>query len=235
MTLLNVEGLEAGYDTGQVLFGVDMAVDRDEVISLLGRNGAGKTTTMRAIVGADVPHIRAGTIMFDGRDLRALRSYERPKLGLSLVPEGRRCFDDLTVEENVRLAANHVSDPLDRESVFEQFPELDDMRDRPAKNMSGGEKQMLAIARSLVANPQMILLDEPCEGLAPYIVRRIESIITEISEERNVTVLLVEQNMAVAMAVADRHYILDEGVIVDEVSTRQLKADEELRQEYLGV
>ncbi|MDS0295724.1 ABC transporter ATP-binding protein [Halogeometricum luteum] len=235
MTLLDVDGLEAGYDTGQVLFGVDLSIDSDEVVSLLGRNGAGKTTTMRAIVGADVPHVRGGTITFDGHDLRAARSYEIPKLGLSLVPEGRRCFDELTVEENVRLAANHASDPLDRESVFEQFPELDDMRDRPAKNMSGGEKQMLAIARSLVANPKMILFDEPCEGLAPYIVRRIESIITDISENRDVTVLLVEQNVAVAMAVADRHYILDEGVIVDEVSTEKLKEDESLRQKYLGV
>ncbi|WP_424008969.1 ABC transporter ATP-binding protein [Haloferax denitrificans] len=235
MSLLEINGLEAGYDTGQVLFGVDMAIDRDEVVSLLGRNGAGKTTTMRAIVGTDVPTIRGGSITFDGHDLLEKRSYEIPKLGLSLVPEARRCFNELTVEENIRLAANHATDPLDRESVFEQFPELDDMRNRLARNMSGGEKQMLAIARSLVANPQMILLDEPCEGLAPYIVRRIESIITEISEERDVTFLLVEQNVAVAMAVADRHYILDEGHIVDEVSTERLKTDDELRQEYLGV
>jgi len=235
MTLLDVEGLEAGYETGRVLFGVDLSVERDEVVSLLGRNGAGKTTTMRAIVGADVPHVESGSITFDGHDLLASRSYQIPKLGLTIVPEGRRCFDDLTVEENVRLAANHVDDPLPMASVFEQFPELDDMRDRAARNMSGGEKQMLAIARALVADPQMILLDEPCEGLAPYIVRRIESIVQEINEERDVTVLLVEQNVAVAMAVADRHYILDEGRIVHEVTTERLREDEDLRQEYLGV
>ncbi|WP_410767485.1 ABC transporter ATP-binding protein [Haloferax sp. DFSO60] len=235
MTLLDVSDLEAGYETGQVLFGVDLSIDRDEVVSLLGRNGAGKTTTMRAIVGADEPQIRGGSITFDGHDLQAAQSYEIPKLGLSLVPEGRRCFSELTVEENIRLAANHANDPLDVATVFEQFPELNKMRNRLSKNMSGGEQQMLAIARSLVANPEMILLDEPCEGLAPYIVRRIESIIKEISDDRNVTVLLVEQNVAVAMAVADRHYIIDEGRIVDEVTTERLKTDTELRQEYLGV
>ncbi|MCU4800802.1 amino acid/amide ABC transporter ATP-binding protein 2, HAAT family [Halomicrobium zhouii] len=235
MTLLEIDGVEAGYETGQVLFGVDIDVERDEVVSLLGRNGAGKTTTMRAVVGADVPNVRSGSITFDGHDLLATPNYQIPRLGLTIVPEGRRCFEDLTIEENIRLGANHVDDPLPMASVFDQFPELDEMRDRPARNLSGGEKQMLAIARSLVANPQMILLDEPCEGLAPYIVRRIESIIEEISQERNVTVLLVEQNVAVALAVADRHYILDEGRIVEVVSTERLREDETLRQEYLGV
>ncbi len=235
MTLLEVRDLAAGYETGQVLFGVDVTVERDEVVSLLGRNGAGKTTTIRAIVGADTPHVQGGSITFDGHDLRATRSHRIPKLGLTLVPEGRRCFENMTVEENLRLAANHVTDPLAVDLILDQFPELAAMRDRPSKNMSGGEKQMLAIARSLVANPRMMLLDEPCEGLAPYIVRRIESIIEEISQERDVTVLLVEQNVAVALAVADRHYILDEGRIVDAVSTERLREDETLRQEYLGV
>jgi len=235
MSLLELADVEAGYETGQVLFGLDLAVESDEVVSLLGRNGAGKTTTMRSIVGADVPVVSGGSITFDGNDLLDARSYEIPKFGLTLVPEGRRCFDALTVAENVRLAANHASDPLPTESVFEQFPELARMRDRPVRNLSGGEEQMLAIARSLVANPKMMLLDEPCEGLAPYIVRRIESLIEEINEERGVTVLLVEQNVAVAMAVADRHYILDEGRIVDEVTTERLREDETVRQEYLGV
>lgn len=235
MTLLEVHDLVAGYETGRVLFGVDLTVERDEVVSLLGRNGAGKTTTIRAIVGADTPRVQGGSITFDGHDLRAERSHRIPKLGLTLVPEGRRCFENITVEENLRLAANHVNDPLAVESVLDQFPELASMRDRPSKDMSGGEKQMLAIARSLVANPRMILLDEPCEGLAPYIVRRIESIIEEINQKRDVTVLLVEQNVAVALAVADRHYILDEGRVIDVVSTDRLREDATLRQEYLGV
>jgi branched-chain amino acid transport system ATP-binding protein len=235
MSLLELADVEAGYETGQVLFGVDIAVEQDEIVSLLGRNGAGKTSTMRAIIGADVPVVSGGSITFDGHDLLAARSYEIPKHGLTLVPEGRRCFGALTVAENVRLAANHASDPLPTESVFDQFPELAEMRDRPARNLSGGEEQMLAIARSLVANPTMMLLDEPCEGLAPFIVRRIESIIEEINEERDVTLLLVEQNVAVAMAVADRHYILAEGRIVEEVTTERLREDDALRQESLGV
>jgi len=235
MSLLDVHDLDAGYETGQVLFGVDLEVDRDEVVSLLGRNGAGKTTTMRAIVGAAEPTVRGGTIEFDGHDLRDRPSHEIPGLGLSLVPEARRCFPDLTVTENIRLAANHAPDPRDVEEMFDRFPELDDMRGRAARNMSGGEQQMLAIARALVTNPKMILLDEPCEGLAPYIVRRIEDIITEISENEGVTILLVEQNVAVALATADRHYLIDEGRIVDEVTTERLREDADLRQQYLGV
>ncbi|MGQ4555385.1 ATP-binding cassette domain-containing protein [Halobellus sp. GM3] len=235
MSLLEVSDLEAGYETGQVLFGVDLAVDENEVVSLLGRNGAGKTTTMHALVGADVPNVFGGSMVFDGHDLRERRNYRISELGLSLVPEGRRCFRDLTVEENLRLAANHATDPLPVAEMLEQFPELEEMRNRPSKNMSGGEQQMLAIARSLVTNPKLILLDEPCEGLAPYIVRRIESIIESINEERGVSVLLVEQNVAVAMAVAERHYVLDEGEIVEEVSTAELQENEALRQEYLGV
>ncbi|WP_435127066.1 ABC transporter ATP-binding protein [Halobaculum sp. D14] len=235
MTLLQVDGLDAGYETGQVLFGVDLEVERDEVVSLLGRNGAGKTTTMRSIVGADEPTVHGGSITFDGTELLDRPAHRIPELGLNLVPEGRRCFRDLTVTENIRLAANHAPNPRDVEEMFDRFPELDDMRDRPAKNMSGGEQQMLAIARSLVANPEMILLDEPCEGLAPYIVRRIEDIIQEISENEGVTILLVEQNVAVALATADRHYLIDEGRIADEVTTERLREDDELRQQYLGV
>jgi branched-chain amino acid transport system ATP-binding protein len=235
MTLLELRELEAGYETGQVLFGVDLTIEENEIVSLLGRNGAGKTTTMRAIVGADEPAVSSGAIVFNGTNLLERNSYEIPELGLGFVPEGRRCFRELTVVENLRLAANHAPNPLDIETVLEQFPELDEMRNRPSKNMSGGEQQMLAIARSLVTNPQMMLLDEPCEGLAPYIVRRIESIIETINADQNVTVLLVEQNVAVALAVADRHYILDEGHVVEEVTTKHLREDETLRQEYLGV
>lgn len=235
MALFEIADLSAGYETGQVLFDVDLAVEEEEVVALLGRNGAGKTTTMNAIMGADVPRILGGSIQFDGEELVGRPSHEISKLGVSLVPEERRTFRELTVQENLRLAHNHASDPHDVEDVLGQFPELAEMRERPARNMSGGEQQMLAIARSLVANPEVMLLDEPCEGLAPFIVRRIESIVEEINEERDVTILLVEQNVAVAMAVADRHYLLDEGRIVDEVDTERLREDEDLRQRYLGV
>lgn len=235
MTLLELSGLEAGYETGQVLFEVDLAVGEDEVVSLLGRNGAGKTTTMRAIMGADLPRVIGGSISFRGRDLSELQSHEIARLGVSYVPEGRDLFPRLTVAENVHLTATTADDPLPKEEVFDLFPALAGIRDREAKNLSGGEQQMLAIARALVANPDLMLLDEPFEGLAPMIVRDVEEAIEEINEERDVAVLMVEQNVAATLAVADRHYILDEGRIVDEVTTERLREDEELRQRYLGV
>jgi len=235
VALLEVSDLAAGYETGQVLFGVDLAVEAEEVVALLGRNGAGKTTTLNAIMGADVPHVLDGSIAFDGHELVGRPSHEISRLGVSLVPEERRTFRELTVVENLRLAHDHAPSPLAVDEVLDRFPELREMHDRAAKHLSGGEQQMLAIARSLVANPSLMLLDEPCEGLAPYIVRRIEGIIEEINAERDVSILLVEQNVAVAMAVADRHYLLDEGHVVEEVTTDRLRSDEALRQRYLGV
>ncbi len=235
MSLLEVSGLEAGYETGQVLFGVDLAVEAGALVSLLGRNGAGKTTTLRAIAGGDVPEVLGGEVRFDGASLLGQSPYEIARLGVSFVPEDRRCFPRLSVEENVRLAINHAEDPLAMEAVLDFFPELAEMRGKHARNMSGGEQQMLAIARALAANPRLMLLDEPFEGLAPYIVRRLEDIIADINEESDIAVLLVEQNVAAAVAVADRHYVIDEGRIVESVSTERLREDEELRQRYLGV
>jgi branched-chain amino acid transport system ATP-binding protein len=233
--LLSVEELEAGYETGQVLFGVDLAVGDGELVSLLGRNGAGKTTTLRAIAGATVPRVLGGDVRLDGRSLVGQPAYEIAARGLSFVPEDRRCFPRLSLEENVRVAVNHASDPLSVDEVFEFFPELAEMRGKDARNTSGGEQQMLAIARALAANPRVMLLDEPFEGLAPYIVRRLEDIIAEINAEKGITVLMVEQNVAAAMAVADRHYVLDEGRIVTQVSTDRLREDADLRRSYLGV
>ncbi|MFB6297530.1 MAG: ABC transporter ATP-binding protein [Salinirussus sp.] len=235
MTLLAVEGLEAGYETGQVLFGVALSVEAGELVSLLGRNGAGKTTTLRAIAGADEPAVLGGSVRFDGDSLLGEPAHAIAGRGISFVPEDRRCFPRLSVVENVRLAINHADDPKPLDAVLEFFPELDDMRGKHARNMSGGEQQMLAIARALAANPRLMLLDEPFEGLAPFIVRRIEDIIAEINEEQGIAVLLVEQNVAAAIAVADRHYVLDEGRIVETLSTERLREDEAMRQEYLGV
>ncbi|WP_424009311.1 ABC transporter ATP-binding protein [Haloferax denitrificans] len=235
MTLLSVDGLEAGYETGQVLFGIDMEISEGETVSLLGRNGAGKTTTIRSIVGAETPRVIDGSITFRGTDLLACPTHEIADLGLGYVPEERRCFPRLTVAENIHVAATSVDDPLPESEMFEFFPELDQIRDRDAKNLSGGQQQMVSIARALVANPELMLLDEPCEGLAPTIVRQVEAGIRRINEERGVTVLMVEQNVAAAMAIADRHYILEEGNLVNEVTTARLREDEDLRQEYLGV
>jgi len=233
--LLRVSRLEAGYETGQVLFGVDLAISRGELVSLLGRNGAGKSTTFRAIMGAAVPRVFGGEIDFAGTSLLGRRPDEIARSGLGFVPEDRRCFPRLTVAENVRLAINHAANPLSLDAVLSLFPELANMRGKEARNTSGGEQQMLAIARALATNPEMMLLDEPFEGLAPYVVRRIEDIVREINDERNITVLFVEQNAVAAMAVADRHYVLDEGRIVETVSTERLREDADLRQRYLGI
>jgi branched-chain amino acid transport system ATP-binding protein len=233
--VLQIEGLESGYETGQVLFGVDMTVHQGERVSLLGRNGAGKTTTMRSIVGADVPEVQGGSITFEGRDLVGEPAYDISNRGIAFVPEDRECFPRLSAEENIQVAINHAPDPKDLESVLSLFPEIEEMRTKHAANMSGGEQQMLAIARALAANPDLMLLDEPSEGLAPYIVERVEEIIERINEEQDITVLFVEQNAAMAMEVADRHYVLDEGRIVAEVTTDELRADDELKQTYLGV
>jgi branched-chain amino acid transport system ATP-binding protein len=235
MTLLDVENLAAGYETGQVLFGVDLAIEAGELVSLLGRNGAGKTTTLRAIAGGDVPDVLGGEVRLDGESLLGKPPHAIARSGVSFVPEDRRCFPRLSVEENVRLAIDHATDPLDQAAVLNYFPELADMRGKHARNMSGGEQQMLAIARALATNPRLMLLDEPFEGLAPYIVRRLEDIIADINETGDIAVLLVEQNVAAAIAVADRHYIIGEGGIVDTVSTERLREDETLRQRYLGV
>jgi len=235
VTLLDVDDLAAGYETGQVLFGVDLAVDRGDLVSLLGRNGAGKTTTLRAIAGADEPTVAGGSVRLAGEPVLGRPAYDIADIGLSFVPEERRCFPRLSVAENVRVAINHAADPKGLDEVLSFFPEIDDMRGKEARNLSGGEQQMLAIARALAADPTIMLLDEPFEGLAPYLVRRLEDIIGEINAEGDVTVLFVEQNVAAAVAVADRHYILDEGHIVAEVGTERLRDDEELRQQYLGV
>ena len=233
--LLSVEKLRAGYETGQVLFDVDLRVAAGELVSLLGRNGAGKTTTLRAIMGAEVPRALGGDVRFDGESLLGLRSYRIADRGIAFVPENRRCFPRLSVVENVRVAHNHAPDPLPVDEVLSFFPELEDMREKAARNTSGGEQQMLATARALAANPRLMLLDAPFEGLAPYVVRRIEDIITDINDERGITVLFVEQNVAAALAIADRHYVLDEGRIVAEVTGETLREDDELRQQYLGV
>ncbi|WP_440988675.1 ABC transporter ATP-binding protein [Haloarchaeobius baliensis] len=234
-TLLEVDGLEAGYDTGQVLFDVDFAIGEGELVSLLGRNGAGKTTTMHAIMGADEPAVLGGDVRYRGESIVGWPSHRRANAGIAIVPEKRRCFPRLTVAENVRLAINHATDPLGLDETLAFFPEIADMRGKEARNMSGGEQQMLAIARALAANPDLMLLDEPFEGLAPYIVRRIEDIVADINAEQGVTVFFVEQNVAAALAIANRHYVLDEGRVVDEVTSDRIREDEAFRQRYLGV
>lgn len=235
MALLEIDTIDAGYETGQVLFDVSFEVEEGEVVSLLGRNGAGKTTTLRTIAGATPPHVSAGRIEFDGENITNRRGHERARMGISIVPEERRLWPNLTVEENIRMAINHASNPKSKGEVLKYFPVLEEMLEKRAKNMSGGEQQMLSIARGLASNPKLMLLDEPSEGLAPYIVRNVEDAIEEINNEEGVTILLVEQNAVMAMKVSDRHYILDQGEIAMETTPEVLDEDEEVRQEYLSV
>jgi len=235
MTLLSIEGLNAGYETGQVLFDVNVTVDTGEVVSILGRNGAGKTTTLRAILGLTPPDVSSGSIRFHGEEISDLEINQRADLGISIIPEGRQLWPRLTVEENIQMAINHVESPKEQDLVVSYFPELREFLDKKARNLSGGQQQMVAIARGFASNPDLMLLDEPSEGLAPFIVRDVEDAIIELNEEESVTILLVEQNAHMAMDVSDRHYILDQGQIVSQITPTELQSDEKLRQQYLSV
>ncbi|MFC4541156.1 ABC transporter ATP-binding protein [Halosolutus amylolyticus] len=235
MTLVEIEDLCAGYGTGQVLFDVSIDIEEGEIVSLLGRNGAGKSTTMRCVAGAEPPHVLDGSIRVNGEDITDTKTYKRANKGIGYVPEERRVWPGLTITENIRMAINNTTDPLDMDRVLSYFPRLQDLEDKAARNLSGGEQQMLAIARALASNPDVMLMDEPSEGLAPYIVRDVEEVITTLNEEEGLTIFLVEQNVVMAMDVSDRHYFIDQGQIVDEMTPSKLKERPEVRQKYLSV
>ena len=211
--MLEVRGLNAGYGRAQVLFDIDLDVGRGEVVALLGRNGAGKSTTLKAIMRLVEP--LSGDIVFDGRPIRNLEPYEIARLGLGYVPEDRRIFTDLTVSENLEVARQPprgAEPPWTEERLFALFPALAPLRDRRGARMSGGEQQMLCIARTLAGNPSAILLDEPSEGLAPLVVAQVAEAIGEI-KGTGVAVLLAEQSRHFTDRVADRAYVLEKGVI----------------------
>jgi len=232
--LLSIEGLQAGYGLTTVLQGVDLDVDRGSVVALVGRNGVGKTTTLRSIVGNVTPS--GGTITFDGEDITRLDTVETIQRGIAFVPEDRRVFPGLTVRENIEmghLGVNATGGPSVDE-VLDTFENLAQHEHSEGSVLSGGEQQMLAIARALVADPALLLLDEPTEGLAPYIVRQIEEIIDELNDE-GITVLLVEQNIPVALDVAEYAYILEKGQIVHDGTTEALREDEDVLDRHLGV
>lgn len=213
MATLEVKGLNAGYGRARVLFDVDLDVDRGEVVALLGRNGAGKSTTLKAIMGL-VPPL-SGDVIFDKRNLKNLEPYEVAQLGLGYVPEDRRIFTDLTVAENLevgRQPPREGAPTWNEEKLFALFPALAALRNRPGARMSGGEQQMLCIARTLAGNPSAILLDEPSEGLAPVVVEQVAKAIIEL-KGTGVAVLLAEQSRHFADRVADRAYVLEKGVI----------------------
>jgi branched-chain amino acid transport system ATP-binding protein len=235
MAHLEIENLQTGYGETMVIRDVSLSVDEGEVCALLGRNGVGKTTTLRAILGL-VPPWR-GTIRFDGDDVTDLSTDETVRRGVGVVPEERRIFPGLTVEENLRLSTYSGSTSAHRRSVDEvldTFEQLGERRDSLGNHLSGGEQQMLAIARALVAGADLLLLDEPTEGLAPLIVDRVTDLVADVNDH-GITVLLVEQNAAVALDLADRVAVLDHGEIVYENDATELSADSEVLDQYLGV
>jgi branched-chain amino acid transport system ATP-binding protein len=216
--LLSVESLNAWYGAAQVLFNAQLHVQRGEVVALIGRNGAGKSSTLKAIMGL-MPR-RTGRVVFDGKNISHAEPYQAARLGLGYVPEDRRIFTDLTVLENLQLGVqttrrltNATAAPQwSLEQVFALFPNLADMQQRPASHMSGGEQQMLTVARTLMGNPLMVLLDEPSEGVAPVIVEQMGDMILALKRQ-GVSVLLSEQNTHFAQWVCDRSYTLDRGVL----------------------
>jgi branched-chain amino acid transport system ATP-binding protein len=238
--LLSVRGLEGWYGAAQILHGIDLQVGRGEVVALMGRNGAGKSTTLKAIVGL-LAH-RTGEIRFMGHDLSRARPHEAARRGLGFVPEDRRIFTDLTVMENLevgRQGPRHWPDgtpaPLwTPERLFTLFPNLGEMPRRPGGRMSGGEQQMLTVARTLMGNPYLVLLDEPSEGVAPVIVEQMAQMILELKAQ-GVSILLSEQNLHFAALVCDRAYVLEQGQIRHHGPMAELAASDGLRRTWLGV
>jgi len=230
--VLEVEALRAGYGPAEILFGVSLKLARGEVAALMGRNGAGKSTTLKAIMGLLPP--RAGQVRFAGQEIAGLPAFRIARLGLGYVPEDRRIFTDLTVAENLevgrRAARGHAAWTPER--LFEIFPNLAAMRGRRAAAMSGGEQQMLAIARTLMGNPDAVLLDEPSEGLAPVILELMAEAVLSMKRE-GIAVLLSEQNFDFAAAVADRAYVIERGEIRYDGSMAALEADPALRAQQL--
>lgn len=231
MSLLDVEAIHTFYGESHILEGVSLEVDRGEVVALMGRNGVGKTTTIRSIMQLTPP--RRGSVRYDGEELVGLRTYEVANRGIGWIPEERRVFSNLTVEENLRAAIpSEARVRAGLEQAFETFPILRERREQDAGTLSGGQQQMLAIARGLVGDNEMLLVDEPSEGLAPQIVATVAEALKNVARET--PLLLVEQNLRMALDLADRFYVIDHGTVVDQGRTENVSADSDRLTEYLS-
>ena len=232
--ILSARDLVAGYGLGAVVHGVSLDVDKEEVVCLLGRNGAGKSTTLRSLMGLTPP--RSGHVEFMGREITRRQPHEVARLGIGYIPDDRRIFADLTVEENLRIAREVTRREgrwtLDR--VFQLFPALQALRSKGGSGLSGGEQKMLAIGRALMSNPTLLILDEPSEGLSPMMVTTLVEAIRQIRRE-GVTLLIADQNVKFARRIADRGYIMEKGHIVFSGPLEELWASEEIVRKYLAV
>jgi branched-chain amino acid transport system ATP-binding protein len=237
MSLLTVDNLAVSYGDSQVLVDVGFDLQEGEIVALVGANGAGKTTLLRTLTGLVVP--RAGSVVFAGRPILSVAPYERARLGLAMVPEGRRLFQGLSVRQNLELGSHAAPDRSHQDEdinfVFSLFPELVRLQGQLSGLLSGGEQQMCAIGRALMARPKMLLIDEMSLGLAPVIVERIAGVIRTINRDRGVSILLVEQDVGLALEIAVRGYVLDTGRIVINGPSEELLQRDDIRTVYLGL
>lgn len=237
MAILEIKDLQVKYGVIPALKGLSFHVDEGEVVALIGANGAGKTTTLHAI--SSIVAKAGGTITFDGKDITSEKAHKIVGMGISQVQEGRGVFSELTVVENLKLGAYLRKDKeeieKDLRDVYQLFPRLEERKQQPAGTLSGGEQQMLAIGRALMAKPKMLLLDEPSMGLAPVVVEDIFKTIKKLNRERHMTILLVEQNAQMALYAAHRAYVMETGEIVMSGTSKELKSNDEIRKTYLGL
>ena len=233
--LLRVEGIESSYGASQVLFGMSLTIGEGEMVTLLGRNGMGKTTTVRTIMGQLKPD--AGEIHYQGDAIHGLQSFQVAQRGLGLVPEGRQIFPNLSVHENLVATASNrlnIGDPWSLEKVFTLFPALAARQSNMGSQLSGGEQQMLAVARALMTNPGLLILDEATEGLAPLVRAEIWKVLEQLKAQGQ-SILVIDKNVDALTRIAERHYIIEKGVVVWSGSSEELKSDEDLQHRYLGV
>ena len=232
MTLLSVDKINSFYGDSHILFDVTMRLEQKEVVALLGRNGAGKSTTLKSLMG--LVDTQSGSIKIEGQELRGAKPHKVANFGMQLVPEERRIFGALNVEENIVLAGLTAKPAWPLERIYEMFPRLKERRTSRGTDLSGGEQQMLAIARALTRSPKVLLLDEPFEGLAPIIVRDLLAVCERLAAEGQ-TIIIVEQNIAAALSIASRAYILNNGHVVFDGTSTDLKASPEILARYVGV
>ena len=231
--MLEIKAINTFYEEAHILHDVSLKIEQGETVCLLGRNGAGKTTTLRTVLG--LTPAKAGRILFKGEDITKLQPHIIARKGVGWVPDNRRIFPTLTVQRNLEIARKSPgSKEWDLEEIYAHFPTLNRLKEHKGEFLSGGEQQMLAIARTLMGNPVLLLLDEPSQGLAPKIVREVMDIIIEL-KNKGISILLVEQNSVMALSVSDRSYILDDGRIVFEGGAKELDADLDLKKAFLGI